>query len=123
MTAPLDPRCPCCGSIRGPEGLVVDLETNTLTLDGNFVKRLQPSHAELLYVLLQTPGKPVSVEKVILGIWGQDVPLTARNILSVHAARMRTLLRPLGFDVFSTRSGRGKALVLARVAAEAAQAA
>jgi DNA-binding SARP family transcriptional activator len=115
------PCCPHCGAIAPPEtGFHVDLDNNQLAVDGKRVAVLTPKQAEFLYVLASYPGKPVSLDKVMRGVWGFHPPPTARNILAVYATQVRKKLRPLGLDVFSSRRGDQQTLVLARIKKEKA---
>ena len=47
----------------------------------------------LLALLLLSANRPVSVERLIDEIWGEDPPENARHSLEVYASRLRKILR------------------------------
>lgn len=52
----------------------------------------------LLAVLLVEPGRPVSADRLIDDLWGEEPPATARQSLYVHVARLRRALAVDGSD-------------------------
>ncbi|MBA3366191.1 MAG: AfsR/SARP family transcriptional regulator [Actinobacteria bacterium] len=50
----------------------------------------------LLALLLLTPNRPVSFDRLIDEIWGRDPPENARHSLEVYASKLRKLLRAPG---------------------------
>ncbi len=53
----------------------------------------------LLTLLAATPGRPVPVDRLLRGIWGDDPPGTAVNTLQVHVSALR---RAIGRDRIRT---------------------
>ncbi|MDT3400460.1 BTAD domain-containing putative transcriptional regulator [Streptomyces sp. B1866] len=71
--------------------------------------RLGPTAAQqrsVLAALLLEPGRVVSVGRLVMAVWEEDPPGTARNALQVHISRLRRLLAPLpGTGLTTTAQG------------------
>ncbi|WP_216216040.1 AfsR/SARP family transcriptional regulator [Amycolatopsis aidingensis] len=52
----------------------------------------------VLAALALTPGKPVPLDSLIDRVWGERPPAAARDTLYGHIARLRRLLRELGWE-------------------------
>src|SRR5919106_4267459 len=52
----------------------------------------------LLARLLVEPNRPVTTERLIDELWGDDPPATARQSLHVHVGRLRRLLAVAGVE-------------------------
>ena len=90
--------------ILGPLRVVVDGEDRPIPGD-----KLQG----LLASLLLEPNRPVSTERLIDDLWGDEPPATARQSLHVHAARLRRLLVAAGAEGSPlVNDGRGYVLQL-----------
>jgi DNA-binding SARP family transcriptional activator/tetratricopeptide (TPR) repeat protein len=57
----------------------------------------------LLSALLLTPGRVVSVERLIEAIWDEEPPATARALIQTHVSALRRVLGPTGPEVIQTR--------------------
>src|ERR1039458_2877274 len=51
-----------------------------------------PKWRSLLAALLLNLGQPVSADRLITELWGDDAPESAANLLSVYVLRLRRLL-------------------------------
>ena len=71
--------------VLGP--LEVDADNGPVVLGGQ-KERL------LLAQLLTRPNQVVPVEALVLGLWGEDPPLTAAKTLQSHVVRLRRALEP-----------------------------
>ena len=112
--------CACCGQPLPPEGLSVDLETNTLIV-GTTRIGLAPGLAVFLAALAGEAGKPLHVERLATKLWGFDnTPESYRAVLHVYTTRARKILGPLGYEIFSGRRGSDPTLALRRAQSGAA---
>jgi len=69
------------------------LGTLEVSHDGRPVDVRGPLPRRLLSLLALTPGREVSVERLIDGLWGDDPPAAAATTLQSHVARLRRDLR------------------------------
>jgi serine/threonine protein kinase/WD40 repeat protein len=51
-----------------------------------------PKQRLVLALLIRANGRPVTTERLIDGLWGDDPPATARKTVQVHIHRLRTVL-------------------------------
>ena len=59
----------------------------------------------VLAVLLLAGGAPVSEERLVDALWGEELPVSARNSLQSHVSRLRTVLGPAGVRLRREPSG------------------
>lgn len=101
--------CPHCGgSVDAPQPLTVDLATNRLSCSGQS-RRLAPKQAELLKILLRTPGACVRYTDIIAGLWGHAPPDGWDFAVRKHCRLLRGTLNGVGWTV-RTEYGRGLTL-------------
>lgn len=74
-------------SVLGPLG--VSSEDGVLDLGA-------PAQRALLAVLLTSPNRPVSDDRLLDELWGDAAPPSAHHLLQVYASRLRALLRTPG---------------------------
>ncbi len=86
------------------EGLVIDLDKKTVTVDGEQVA-LTKTEFEMLCLLLTHRGQVLSRQQVLDSIWPRDVIVTDRTV-DVNIARMRKKIGRYGSLVVS-RQGFG----------------
>ena len=72
------------------EGLVIDVNSKTVTVDGNTVS-LTRTEFELLRLLLEHRGKVFSRGQLLKEVWPQDVIVTERTV-DVNITRLRKKL-------------------------------
>jgi DNA-binding SARP family transcriptional activator len=65
----------------------------------------------VLAVLLLAGGAPVTEQRLVAALWGEDLPASARNSLQSHVSRLRAALGPVGERL--RREAAGYRLVLA----------
>jgi len=110
-------KCPCCGSELGAAELLVDLNTNTIEIEGSAREVWRPQVVELLYILREAWPRTVSYEVIGDGIWGMlDQGRTAAQIrqhLATLATWARHALKGTGVEIECVAS-RGYRLVLPR---------
>ncbi|MFB9908899.1 AfsR/SARP family transcriptional regulator [Allokutzneria oryzae] len=70
-----------------------------VVVDGRVVPVRAGKQRVVLAALLLQPGRTVSAIELVDALWGEDPPLTARNAVQTHVARLRRLL---GDDVIRT---------------------
>ncbi len=58
-----------------------------------------PRQAGVLAVLAMNVGRPVSVDRLIDAVWGEEPPSSVTNAVQVHVSALRTLLRPTGMAI------------------------
>jgi DNA-binding SARP family transcriptional activator/tetratricopeptide (TPR) repeat protein len=63
-----------------------------------------PKWRALLATLLLHPGQVVSTERLIAGLWGEDPPDRAANLVSVYVLRLRRLMGDPQGQMLTTRS-------------------
>jgi DNA-binding SARP family transcriptional activator/Flp pilus assembly protein TadD len=63
-----------------------------------------PKWRALLATLLLNPGQPVSTDRLIAELWGDQPPDRALNLVSVYVLRLRRLLGDPGGRVLTTRA-------------------
>ena len=71
-----------------------------------------PAQRGLLAVLLTSPGVPVSDDRLVEELWGDDPPPSARHLVRVYVSRLRGLLGELPDGPRIVRDGAGYALRL-----------
>ena len=86
------------------EGLILDLEFKTCTVDGSEVK-LAKKEFELLAYLISHRGKICSREQILSRVWSNEVVVLDRTI-DVNITRLRTKIGNYGSYIV-TRSGFG----------------
>lgn len=86
------------------EGLVLDPERKTCTVDGEDV-RLPRKEFEILLKLLSNPGKVFSRAELLSEIWPDEVVVLDR-VVDVNITRIRQKIGPYGRRIV-TRSGYG----------------
>jgi two-component system OmpR family response regulator len=87
-------------------GLVLSYDTYTLEWQGNSME-LTKRELTLLEMLMKQPGKAVSRETLLEGLW-DDVLFVDDNTLSVNVTRVRKKLQDLGLsNVIETVRGVG----------------
>ena len=59
---------------------------------GNPIALGGPKQRTLLALLLLTPNRPVSVDRLVDGLWPRDPPVAAANALQYHVSRLRKAL-------------------------------
>ncbi|MGY0235494.1 tetratricopeptide repeat protein [Longispora urticae] len=69
-----------------------------------------PMQRAVLAVLALDAGRPVSVDRLVDGLWGEDSPARPQGMIQTYVSRLRALLRPVGTTI--TRRGAGYALDL-----------
>ncbi|QBF30703.1 response regulator transcription factor [Thalassococcus sp. S3] len=86
------------------DGLKYDRSALQLSVDGQEVT-LSAKERELISMLMASPGKVHSRERILNAVWGtQEDPLT--NVVDVYIARLRKKIAPYG-DLISTVRGAG----------------
>jgi DNA-binding SARP family transcriptional activator/tetratricopeptide (TPR) repeat protein len=63
-----------------------------------------PKWRSLLAALLLSHGQPVSADRLIAELWGDDPPESAPNLLSVYVLRLRRMLGDAEGRILTTRS-------------------
>src|SRR5580692_10620651 len=63
-----------------------------------------PKWRALLATLLLHPGQVVSTERLIAGLWGEDPPERAANLVSVYVLRLRRLMGDPQGRMLATRA-------------------
>ena len=53
----------------------------------------------VLAMLALSAGRPVSVERLVIGLWGEDAPTSSSKTLQVHISTLRKRIGPFGLDV------------------------
>lgn len=85
--------CQHCESIRSfINDVELSMVNNTIRI-GHQVKDLSPKEAELMYILLKSPGVPVPIEIIhrkIYGAWTQKAP--GPETIYVYASHLRSKL-------------------------------
>jgi DNA-binding SARP family transcriptional activator len=74
-----------------------------VTLGGELVHVGGPRECSVLGALALAPGRPVSVERLIVWLWGEDPPARARKSVQNAVMLLRRALAPVGIDL--ERSG------------------
>lgn len=86
------------------DGLVVDLDQITCTLDGVNV-RMPRKEFELLSLLMSNPGKIFSREDILREVWPDEV-IVVNRVVDVNVTRLRAKIGKYG-KMIVTRSGYG----------------
>jgi predicted ATPase/DNA-binding SARP family transcriptional activator len=73
-----------------------------------------PAQRSLLAVLLTSPNAPLSDDRLMNELWGDELPASARHLLHVYVSRLRRALGESPDGPRITRQGGGYALRLAR---------
>lgn len=84
-------------------GIVQDLDSHTVTLDGKQVA-LSPKEFDLLKVFLSHPGIALSREKLLAMVWGYEFAGETRTV-DIHVQRLRQKLNLSGCLVTIPRIG------------------
>ncbi|WP_246096509.1 AfsR/SARP family transcriptional regulator, partial [Streptomyces botrytidirepellens] len=71
----------------------------------------------VLAMLLMEPGRVVSVDRLVMAIWGEDPPGSARNAVQVQISKLRRILAALP-DTELTTSAKGYCLTTPRTAVD-----
>jgi DNA-binding SARP family transcriptional activator len=75
-----------------------------LRVDGEPVSAGGPKLRALIAQLTLAAGRVVSVDELLLGVWGEDLPASARNTLQYHVTTLRKALAEQGIaDAVVTR--------------------
>ena len=69
-----------------------------------------PAQRTLLAILLTSPGTPVSDDRFIDELWGEDPPSSAHHLLQVYVSRLRALVGAPSNGLHIVREGAGYAL-------------
>ena len=89
-------------------GVIVDLASRNVQAGGRTVE-LQPREYDLLIYLMRHPGKVLTREALLAGVWGHD--FVGRRTVDVHVRRVRAALEEVGAeDPIRTVHGVGYAL-------------
>lgn len=67
-----------------------------VSVDGRLVAAGGPKLRAIVAVLGLAGGRVVSVDEVLAGVWGEDLPATARNTLQYHVGVLRKTLAAHG---------------------------
>lgn len=106
MTSRAACTCPTCGTPYDAEVLRVDLNRNIIITRKGW-RKLQPRQAEIMAVLSRHFPEMAEYGDIFIGIYGHgDEPENADHILRVYIARLRGILKPLGWRIVSVW-GRG----------------
>ena len=87
----------------------VDLNSNTLTIDGKTTRRLRPKTAELIYALIHASPGTLTHAALHRALWGRRGGGEGNVSMQVSSARF--ILNMMGADIASIR-GEGYRLVL-----------
>src|SRR5689334_22309424 len=68
------------------------LGTLELRVDGEHVAAGGPKLRAVIAQLALAGGRVVSVDELLLGVWGEDLPGSARNTLQYHVTTLRKAL-------------------------------
>jgi len=90
MTAMPAGCCPTCGQPSTRDWLF-DFSGGALWLDGRFV-RLTPAEASIMSLLLRADSAPMTVSKLIGGVWGMAEPRDAAGTLYSQISNLRRKL-------------------------------
>ncbi len=71
----------------------------------------------VLAMLMMEPGRVVSVDRLVMAIWGEDPPGSARNAVQVQISKLRRILAALP-DTELTTSAKGYCLTAPRTAVD-----
>lgn len=91
--------------------------------DGTSVPVGGPGRRALLGLLAASPGRVVTVERLVDGLWGDDPPSSAVKVVQTHVSQLRRTLEPNredGWQVLVTRAS-GYELALGSDAVDAAR--
>ena len=83
------------------EGLVVDFDARTVSVDGNRVE-LSPKEYDLLFYLIRNKGKALSRDTLLSDVWGYDFFGVDRT-LDTHIKLLRKLLGPYSKCIVTVR--------------------
>jgi DNA-binding winged helix-turn-helix (wHTH) protein len=113
--APVQLRCPCCGTdLKSSRTLMVDLTTNSVVFGDKSITvgcAGSSSVIDLIHVLNKAWPEVVSFPEIGAALWGDDPPPQARAGIRVRISRARSLLDQLGIKIIMVY-GRGYRLSL-----------
>lgn len=78
------------------EGLTLDPATHRVSADGRHIE-LGPTEFRLLHFFMTHPERVHSRERLLNGVWGDDVYVEERTV-DVHIRRLRKALEPTAHD-------------------------
>jgi DNA-binding response OmpR family regulator len=92
-------KCPCCGAPCEAKFLV-DLNTNTIVIEGRTIK-VFPTSAVIAHALLKNDPRVTTAESLLQAMYGDPAnePEKARHGLTVHVYHLRRSLLPFGWTV------------------------
>lgn len=104
-----DNKCPCCGQAVKSAGIIVSLDSNSLSFNGEVVL-LSPALAEIAFVLAARAPLPVWRSYIVERVWGAaEKEPTAKN-LDVHICKLRQRIAVVGLRIVTVER-RGYRLV------------
>ncbi len=69
-------------------GLYMDVNMNTVYVDGELV-RLTPTEFKILKYLMMNMGQVLSMNQIYSNVWQDDTPYSPENTVAVHIRRLR----------------------------------
>lgn len=60
--------------------------------DGEEIDLGSPRHRAVLAMLLLEPGRPVSMDRILDGVWGEQASSSSRASVHTYMSNLRTLL-------------------------------
>lgn len=82
-------------------------------VDGDLLPGLGLLQRGVLALLCLSPGKPVRVERIIDGLWGDNPPESARNVIQVYVSQWRKIFDASNSGISIRYSQAGYAVLLA----------
>lgn len=97
-------KCPCCGQSVEFGGILLSLDTNSISYKGKTV-RLHATEAEIACVLVERAPIVARREFIVTRVWGvNERETTARKNLDVQIMNLRRKVAPIGLNIKTIRS-------------------
>lgn len=93
--------------------LHLDLQQHTLRFDAEEPLRLTPLELKALHLLMTSPGRTVTAERLLNHVWGRSTSRERRTLKQlVYRLRHKLQSQPGGRDVLQTTPGAGYKLIV-----------
>jgi DNA-binding response OmpR family regulator len=93
--------------------LHLDLEQHTLRIDAADPLRLTPLELKALHLLMASPGRTVTAERLLNHVWGRSTSRERRTLKQlVYRLRHKLEQGPAGRQVLQTTPGAGYKLIV-----------
>lgn len=91
--------CPCCHrTAEQPTEFLFDWETRRVATRHG-VAELTWRQADILWLILSSPGRVCRREKIYAGLEGASSETVSRKLLDVHMTNLRAKLDPIGMKI------------------------